>query len=890
MKQGTKALLLMSTALVPFAASPLLANPLGSTVVAGDATVSGEGTTAVTVDQSSDKAIIDWRSFNIGLDESTTFNQPDVQSVTLNRVTGGEGTSTIAGQLNANGQVFLVNPDGVVFGKNATVDVGGMVATTSDISNADFMAGNFTFNKPGSPGASIVNLGTINVSEGGMAALVAPGVRNAGTVTAKLGKVSLASGNTFTLDLYGDNLINLALDDGVASQVIDVSTGKPLSDLVSNSGLLKADGGTVQLTASAARTVVDSVINNTGNIEADSVGLKNGKIVLSAATADTKSADAPTQTIKVSGKLSASGLNASETGGKIQISAENIELAAATIDAFGWKGGGSVLIGGDVQGGNPNSSVVDPTKVQVEDTPIAHATTVSMDPNSTIDASATSDGNGGKVVLWSDQATSARGTIDVSGGSASGDGGYAEISSAGLLDDAGLDVLLGSANGTSGTALFDPGIAIIDGSNVATYTNVLNQGGGATAIIYGGSVDVKTDIIKTKGSDATLKIFGDDGITLDSGVTIGSSSGALNVLLDADADYNIFLYSSLRGNYQLTGSDPQYPGAASTSEHLQGILAFEQESQSVFEDWLNYGGPFPDFMSTSVQGQDAFTAWWPYMTSGERSQVNSSVLNSGAGAHILTNGGNVTYYSHQYNIAEDVIDYFYDYSGYASYLQQQNAAQGYDLGIVYEYNLGGGQSWYYNRAMKFSRVAEVLPSGLTSTARFVPISTPPTVSPNRSVSNLLNPSLPLFYLTYPVFKDAVFRAVYPFVTNLPLDLQFQFRASLEDLLKKSLSGGDVAASVFFMALNELMFNCIDRATEEIVAKNGPIRGPLLAGTFNYTAKALAYSAESYMKNALTIPGAAGPAGILPALLEGETKATVGSLIDLGVAVASQPGR
>src|SRR5919204_612345 len=152
--------------------------------------------------------------------------------------------------------------------------------------------------------ASIVNQGRITATSGGFAALVAPGVRNSGTITATLGTVALASGNSFTLDMYGDKLITLAVNDQIASKVIDVATGRPLKSLVSNEGKIRANGGRVELTAAAARVVVDSVINTSGVVKANSIGRHNGMIVLSAATAANKPAGATTQTVKVSGTLS----------------------------------------------------------------------------------------------------------------------------------------------------------------------------------------------------------------------------------------------------------------------------------------------------------------------------------------------------------------------------------------------------------------------------------------------------------------------------------------------------------------------------------------------------------------------------------------------------------
>src|ERR1043166_2884887 len=239
-----------------------------------------------------------------------------------------------------------------------SITTAGFLATTSDIRNEDFMAGRFNFQIPGRPDASIVNMGTITATNGGFAALVAPGVRNSGTITASLGSIALGAGNLFTLDFYGDRLITLGVGDQIAAQVKDVATGQPLSALVKNEGILRASGGRVELTAAAARQVVDSVINTSGIIEANSVGMRNGQIVLSAATADTKGSATPRQTVKVSGSLSAAGIQKGTKGGKVVITGENIELKNAGIDASGRAGGGTVMVGGDWGGGKPNRTGV----------------------------------------------------------------------------------------------------------------------------------------------------------------------------------------------------------------------------------------------------------------------------------------------------------------------------------------------------------------------------------------------------------------------------------------------------------------------------------------------------------------------------------------------------
>jgi filamentous hemagglutinin family protein len=156
-------LLLTTAALLALGAAPAAGGPEGGTVVGGAATIQGQGGPAVIVNQSSSSAIINWNTFNIGVRESVRFNQPGASSVVLNRVTGGLGPSEILGTLTANGRVFVINRDGILFGPNAVVNTAGFLATTHDIKNSDFMAGRYNFNIPGRPDASIVNQGRIKL-------------------------------------------------------------------------------------------------------------------------------------------------------------------------------------------------------------------------------------------------------------------------------------------------------------------------------------------------------------------------------------------------------------------------------------------------------------------------------------------------------------------------------------------------------------------------------------------------------------------------------------------------------------------------------------------------------------------------------------------------------
>ena len=173
------------------------------------------------IDQSSQRAAIDWQSFDVGSQQSVTFNQPSASAVALNRVTGPD-PSQIAGRIDANGQIILVNQSGVNFYKGAQVNAAGVMVSAANISNQNFMAGVMKFDQPGNPNAKIDNQGTITVKQAGLAALVAPQVANSGTINAKLGHVVLAGAKTATLDLYGDGLLSL----DVTNQVTQAPVGQ----------------------------------------------------------------------------------------------------------------------------------------------------------------------------------------------------------------------------------------------------------------------------------------------------------------------------------------------------------------------------------------------------------------------------------------------------------------------------------------------------------------------------------------------------------------------------------------------------------------------------------------------------------------------------------------
>ncbi len=233
--------------------------PVLDQVQSGEVSIQEAGKN-MTINQASKKAIIEWDSFNIGQSNKVEFVQPNSKSIALNRVTG-KNASTVRGRLDANGQIFLINPNGIMFTNTAKVNVGGLVATTADIKDNDFLSNQFKFEAP-AKGSYVKNHGKITVKDAGLAALVAADVENKGVIRAELGKVELASGGAFTVDLYGDGKIQLAL-------------GKNSLSRIQNSGQIYAHGGQVFLSVHASQNIVNNIVNTSGIIEAHDV--KNGK-------------------------------------------------------------------------------------------------------------------------------------------------------------------------------------------------------------------------------------------------------------------------------------------------------------------------------------------------------------------------------------------------------------------------------------------------------------------------------------------------------------------------------------------------------------------------------------------------------------------------------------
>ena len=472
--------------------------PTGGQVVAGQGHIASAGTT-MTVTQNTASMAINWQRFSIGQGNTVNFVQPSTSAVALNRVLGSD-VSVIQGALNANGKIFLINPNGVLFTPTAQVNVGSLVASTLNMSTNDFMAGNYRFE--GASSNAITNQGNLTTANGGTVALIAAKIVNTGHITAPQGQVLMAAGSAVTLDLGGP--VKIQVDEGT------------LNTLIEQGGGVRADGGLVYLTAKAAGELASSVINHSGITEASSLTEKGGQIVLEA--------------------------------DKIQL-AEGSRLAAT-----GATGGGEVLVGGGWQGSGTirhattvtmaQSATVDVSATRIGDGGTAVLWSDIHHPLSQTRAYGTiwarggaENGNGGRIET-SGHWLSVLGlhTFTVA------PQGHAGLW---LLDPFNITL----SNGSSGTPFSDtPGndtytslvtssILASDIANALANGNVTIQTGGTTGDLEGnGNITVATSIAKTAGGETTLTLKAHGNIIMESGTSITSTSNKLNTLLWADSD------------------------------------------------------------------------------------------------------------------------------------------------------------------------------------------------------------------------------------------------------------------------------------------------------------------------------------------------------------------
>ncbi|MEN9868319.1 MAG: hypothetical protein RL748_3909, partial [Pseudomonadota bacterium] len=363
--------------------SMAFANPGSPTVVNGQATFNQTGN--VLTITNTPNTIINWQNFNINAGEITRFMQQNSDSAVLNRILG-QNPSQILGALQSNGRVFLINPNGIVFGQGAQINVNGLVASSLNLPDQDFLSGKRHFVGSANNG-KVSNQGNITTPGGGSVFLLAPSVENSGIINAPNGDVLLAAGHSIKL-----------VDSSNPEVQVVVSAPQALAV---NLGQLVSQGGRIG--------IYGALVKQGGRVNADSAVLgENGKIILKASG----------DTLLDNGSITSA--NAAGKGGEISVLGERVAmLGNASIEANGQRGGGTVLVGGDYQGKN--------SRVQ-------NASRTIFDKDASISADALQNGDGGKVIVWANDRTNALGIITARGGNQGGNGGFVETSGKNTLD------------------------------------------------------------------------------------------------------------------------------------------------------------------------------------------------------------------------------------------------------------------------------------------------------------------------------------------------------------------------------------------------------------------------------------------------------------------------
>jgi filamentous hemagglutinin family protein len=559
------------SAVLSLAAASAHGDPRNGVVTSGSATISTPDANLTQIDQSSRSATINWQSFDVAAQERVIFNQPTSSSVALNRIQA-QDPSQIYGSISANGRVFLINPNGIIFGASARINVGSLVASSLDLTAADAQSGHYAFSAAAGQSGAIVNGGQIKAANGGSVTLLGGSVLNNGLIIANYGSVNLGAGRSATLDFAGDGLVRFQVDEGL------LSNGSGAGAAVDNAGEIVADGGQVLLTARQANDVIARAVNNDGVIRAARIENVGGHIRLVG----------PEGSVANSGTLDATGVGATSTGGDVQVLGAQIALSNTSIvDVTGSAGGGTALIGGSFHGA---------------DTTVLNAQQTDVQSGAVIRANSLVSGDAGQVVVWSDGNTTLNGEIIAQATGFTGNGGRAEVSGRDHLSIGG-HAQLQSRHGTAGTLLLDPGsVTIVDGDDTApTDFDVINDGWIIDQLSTSGLTVQTSDSIDTLGEDLrvtgaadiswangnALTLIGASSIALDAGSNI-ANTGSGSLTLQSGGAVAIGGTVSLAGGLTVTAGDDITQSAALT---IGGAASFTSgNGKSVLLD--NAGNSF----------------------------------------------------------------------------------------------------------------------------------------------------------------------------------------------------------------------------------------------------------------------------------------------------------
>lgn len=487
----TLALLVMSA--LSLGASSVDAMPEGGVVRSGSGSVTQNGK-EMTIRQDSGRLAMDWTGFSVGKDETVRFQQPGKDALALNRVTGNQ-QSVIDGSLLSNGHVLLVNPNGVVIGKNASIDVGGLVASTAQVKD-NFMKefGNSTgaFSLGGVSDGKIINEGTIK-AEGGLVALHAAKVENSGTISNTGGSAVLAAADTLTLTPDADGKLNFTVD------------GKAAEASALNKGAITADGGTIVMTADSASDVMSTVVNNSGTLQARTLRKnEKGQILLEGGDKGQ---------VEVSGTLDASGTEEGQSAGNIKVIGEKTIVHDGT----------NLLARGNVDGGKIETS----------------GDVLNLGDNLAIDAAGVNGKHGEWLldpleVIISDSKLTYDDYTTSTGGTLTGDtSGKGTIKNNVIYNDpAGATVNAGSTNSSTTWINVDTVKSVLKKGTDITIQAISSTG--AASITLDSPINVNID--KNASKNPTFTLEATRNITINSPITADSSGKGLNVILNADTD------------------------------------------------------------------------------------------------------------------------------------------------------------------------------------------------------------------------------------------------------------------------------------------------------------------------------------------------------------------
>lgn len=544
-----------------------LALPTDPSVIGGAATFSQVGNVLTVTN--SNKAIIDWVKFNIAAGETTRFLQPSASSSVLNRVLTNN-PSSIYGNLSSNGQVWLVNTAGILVGPGGVIDTAGFVASTLNVRAEDFLAGRLNFQA--TPGAgNVVNQGAITSPTGGSVYLVGTNVSNEGIITTPQGETILAAGQTVSL-----------IDTATPGVKVEI-TGA--ANNATNLGSIVAAAGRIG--------IAGAIVKNSGTLDASSVVSEGGRIFLRASQ-DTY--------VDGNGRIVATGTK----GGQVEVLGNRVAVMDnASIDASGSSGGGTILVGGDFQGKNPD---------------VQNAAITWFGPDATLKANANNNGDGGKVIVWADNTTRAYGNIEARGGVNGGNGGFVEVSGKRYLDfDARVDTT--ASKGQTGTLLLDP----TDITIVATTGGVPSWYGSIPAIFENPS---STNNSSTIGWDDITSQLDSSNVIIQ---TYSAGSGTGNISING---------SPTGGSLSVTHTSPYF-----TSINTYTTVYNRTNKLSLWaENAININAPFGNAGSGAIEliaGWDgSFTTpdVGPYAV-GKSINMNTGMAMGSTG--IISNG-NVT--------------------------------------------------------------------------------------------------------------------------------------------------------------------------------------------------------------------------------------------------------